>query len=96
MSDRRSDAQRQRDHELGVKHRLVWSGCELPLDGLEWMLDHGFLAAELSEDKHAVKAAVSELLWRLFHPKNRPILDRLVEPEEYSYRKQPRLCAAQK
>jgi len=76
MSDRRSDAQRHRDEDFRIKHNLIWSGCDLPLSGLEFLIDSGLLDVERSNDKHAVKAALSEFLWRLF--RNPAALDRLT------------------
>jgi hypothetical protein len=63
---------------LRVKHQLVWTGADLPLTGLEWLIDYGLLAVEHCDDKHALKSAVSEYLWRSFHLKDPTALARLL------------------
>ena len=75
---RANNAERAKRLRLRAKHDLLWSGCELPLSGLTWLIDHGLLDVALSEDRRAIKTAISELLWRQFHLKDRTALARLL------------------
>jgi hypothetical protein len=79
LGERRADnAERAKRLRLRAKHDLLRTGAELPYSGLTWLIDNGLLDVELSEDKRAVKAAVSEYLWRSVNLKDQTALARLL------------------